>query len=757
VSSVVLSSSPAAVVSTASDGLDLNSLLLGDPSAQEWLTDPNCPAVVGSGGPTASIDGFLDAAFCNVDAAAPGTGNIWAYFSPPLGCTTASLDVEAWLPSGVGAASIRIQLRDSTGVTVLFSINNQALSASPTVYSLALTGLGSATLYRAWISFTGVGTSGQAQAMIRSIRVRPTNSTDAFFTSGFYRYNVSPRMLWDNCRSGLLNSIYQSQSPAARFVFDTDATSFFIEYYSTFGGNIFVFVDGRYFTNVSSGTGGIQFVKVTGLPTGRKRVEISSPIQVIGSTNDFSTVTGTYLRAVDVASGTYFLPVPPPYHPERVVLLGDSILLNNGYGTPFVPLIYFIRRLVAGSVAMEAFSGRQLCGLCGINGGNPSNVGLLVDQLVRHDPTQIVCSLGTNDFGNTPPIAAATYATAYATFLDALHTALPRARIIVQTPTPRTAESTPNSAGAVLDDMRNGGRLAAATRPYASVLEGMGIVTTGDLYDGLHPSFTGNTKMASAVASSLWPSPQAGLALPVRLRPAPSSDPVTPSKLTSATLKAWWRADNVATGTSGANATILYDKSGLGNNGNVTGTAVFVPNIGTVFGATGNNRPAVHFSGGSRAVATFACALPFTWVCVFAMNSIGVFGTNDLLISGQGGSGSGVTVFMSDSPTHQFMYNGSFGFSGNSPAVVGTLAVVVGIFAFSGGTSSVMSINGAEITANAGVTQTDSAFISLGAYSDGTRSVDVFSLETQIYQGLMSATDRATLSAGLQKYHRLVL
>jgi hypothetical protein len=271
----------------------------------------------------------------------------------------------------------------------------------------------------------------------------------------------------------------------------------------------------------------------------------------------------------------------------------------------------------------------------------------------------------------------------------------------------------------------------------------------------LHPSFVGNAKIAAAVGTALWTAPQAGLALPVRSRPAVSiEDPISFPKLASTTLKAWWRADAVATATSGTTVTRFYDKSGNGNDGVVTGSAAFLPNFGSVTGATGNNRPAVHLNNGPIAKATFACPTPLTWVIVFAMNALGTFGVNDLLITGQGGSGAGITLFMADA-AHQFMYNGAFGFFA-MPVAVTPLQVFVGIFVFNGATS-IEHINGVETTANAGTTQVDSAFFCIGAYSDQTRPVDVYVLEAQAHQGAMSASDRAVLSAGLQKYHRLTL
>lgn len=752
-----------AVTVPAADAFDPNSLVLGDPTAQEWLADPNCPLVVGLGGTTDSIDGFLDAAYVNVDGAAPGTGDLWQYFSVPPGCTSAQLQVEAWLPSGVSSATLGLRFVAANGITALVS-GTAVLTSTPTVYTLSYSSFAASTLYRAYVYTNGNGSSTQAQAMIRAIHVVPTSASDSFFTSNFIRYPVRSQDLWDNCRAGLIQNLYQAQSPASRYVVDTDATKIYLETYSvTYTSPILVFVDGRYYTSGSGSGGGTQYASFS-LPSGRKRVEISIPLQVQGSTSgpdDLNVVTGTFMRGVYAPVGVYFQPAPPPHRHERVLVLGDSILVNNGYGSPGIPLIYFIRRNYPGSIALEAFSGRQLCGPMGINGGLPLNPQFLVDQLSRHDPTKIIVELGTNDFGNTPPVAAATYAAAYASFCDTLHAACPRARIVAMTPFPRANEAVANGEGAVLDDMRNGARAAAATRPFVSVFEGLGVITTSDEYDSpaLHPSFEGNAKVAAAYASMLWGQPQQGLNLPARFRPQAIADTLVPSKVGSLTsVLAWWRADAVSTTSSGATVTSFYDKSGNGNNGAITGSPPFIPNIGAGLGISyGSSRPAVHLNQGPIAMATFSLPTPFTWVLVWAMNAIGTFGTNDILISGQGGSGSGVTLFMSDSAGgHQFLYNGAFGFSGNSPVAVAASQVYVGIFVVNG-SSSVMNINGTEITANAGTTESNAGFFCLGGYEDQSRPTDSYILEAWAATGAMSASDRALVSAGLQKYYRLTL
>ena len=114
-------------------------------------------------------------------------------------------------------------------------------------------------------------------------------------------------------------------------------------------------------------------------------------------------------------------------------------------------------------------------------------------------------TIGTNDYGLNK-WNATDFGIAYAATLDALHSALPSAKIICQTPLVHISEVA-NGTGSTLGDHRTQIATVCNARSWTTLVDGTQILTTSDLTGDVHPSTSGHAKYALAINNILTITP----------------------------------------------------------------------------------------------------------------------------------------------------------------------------------------------------------------------------------------------------------
>lgn len=157
------------------------------------------------------------------------------------------------------------------------------------------------------------------------------------------------------------------------------------------------------------------------------------------------------------------------------------------------------------AAAWPAIAGRRF-GLDHVNLGYAGSArGEIVSaEHIAKLPTPAVISVshGTNCWTRTPHSVEQMTANTRA-FLDVLRQGHPDTPIVVCSPVLRPdAETTPNRLGATLVDIRRAIE-AVATEAGVTVVSGDGILTAGQLPDGIHPGDDGHRVMADAFGGAV--------------------------------------------------------------------------------------------------------------------------------------------------------------------------------------------------------------------------------------------------------------
>ena len=292
-------------------------------------------------------------------------------------------------------------------------------------------------------------------------------------------YTILPSDLWENAYSTNETNYYLS-SPFARLSVQTDATglSFTVWRTSSSADKVAVLVNGTANIFTASVAGANTFY-LDGLAAGQKSIDIISGTEWVGTPQ-----LGTFLTTVSwFGANTTII---QPSNNKRITIYGDSIL--TGIGTSNAPTeaagILIRNHYVNRSVLFESWASRTLKD--DSTTGPPAVKQSLIDHLTLGNPTHIWLGMGVNDYG-----------IAYGDLLDKLHSTLPSAHIIAQTPITQAVE-TANTFGNTLDDYRNKIIALAATRPWVILVNGPSLLSyPTDYNDPQHPKTAGNAKYAS--------------------------------------------------------------------------------------------------------------------------------------------------------------------------------------------------------------------------------------------------------------------
>ncbi len=201
--------------------------------------------------------------------------------------------------------------------------------------------------------------------------------------------------------------------------------------------------------------------------------------------------------------------VPAPIVGTRLLVYGDSIASGDSATVPMTQSwIGLERNTYSKNVALEGWGYRSLYEDYALNG---NSITPLVTQIASYNPSNIILTIGTNDYGlacgggsGEPPNTwtAAAFQTQYAALVDGLHAALPSAGIYLQTPIYRCSPATEaaNCAGNTLGDYRTAiNNVYTARSGWAHSIDGTTLCSCGADYsaDGVHPSITGHSDYAT--------------------------------------------------------------------------------------------------------------------------------------------------------------------------------------------------------------------------------------------------------------------
>lgn len=310
-------------------------------------------------------------------------------------------------------------------------------------------------------------------------------------------YTVQQSDLWDN---GYDNVLAPRQSTFARFVFTTDAASITLEGITSIYNNysswaqLGVRVDGvdqspLEFTTNSTATFNVSL----GVAGTTRTVEIISGLQ----SNPSGTVLGTFINKITYPVNASFS-VQSPTVGNRILVYGDSIAVGGNATNPeSQSYASLLRNTYNHRVMLEGWGYRSL-----YDDVNTVNLrSAFVSRISGYNPAVVWLAIGTNDYGLNK-WNAVNFGTAYASTLDDLHTALPSAIIVCQTPIVRGNE-TANTFGNTTGDYRSQIISVCNARSWTTLVDGTAILTTSDLADGVHPSTAGHAKYALAVNNLL--------------------------------------------------------------------------------------------------------------------------------------------------------------------------------------------------------------------------------------------------------------
>jgi len=384
----------------------------------------------------------------------------------------------SWTDASGGTAPITAQLQRSPSGTGTWS-NISGATASP----VTNTGLSASTAYDYRVAYTDA-----TPTTIYSNTV--TVTTDAESTT---TYTVQQTNLWDN---GYDNVSAPRQSTFTRFVFTTDAANITVtgttDIYSNYSqyAHLGILVDGVAQSPLAFTANGSHGFDVTLGTAGTTRtVQIITGLQ---STAGGATSKGSFIDSITYPDSASFT-VQTPTVGDRILFYGDSILVGGNATNPEYQAYATLLRTTYGfRTAVEGWGYRAL-----YDDANTSGLrSAFVSRLAGYTPPVVWFQIGTNDYGLSK-WSAASFGTAYAATLDDLHTALPSAQIVCQTPIIRGSEGT-------LPDYRTQiASVCNARSPWATLVDGTTILTTSDLADGVHPSTAGHAKYALAINNLL--------------------------------------------------------------------------------------------------------------------------------------------------------------------------------------------------------------------------------------------------------------
>lgn len=476
--------------------IDFDSMICGDITMPEVQTNVfvyHCRA---------TIDGFGDVHLLNPNAAAGGVGESYWHFTMPPGTSTATFGV----PIGAlaGTTSVKLVLYLDAGAQVLTS---QRFTVSTTFSKIAISvsGLTPNTMYRCAIQVNDIGQ--QAVVLVGRCTLDPGKGTGTF-ANGFVRLRASPAVMSGTSHRGVWNTLFHEHDNQSELPVITDAASVASEVYGLSGsglGNVVYLERGRVsgIQAVAAVNGGIT-IDDFAFPANRQERAVSVRHQGGGGGWNGTNRLGVFLRAIylPVAAQVWHGPIASA---KRLIIIGDSIAAGNlATNMLYQGWTSRVRQQYAGTTVVDAYGGRSF-----FTDGNTTALQKSFAQYIAHSkPSDVWVALGINDYVNAQWTAAA-FGTAYAAWLDFLHTASPNTRVFCQSPIVKNGGVGANGAGSTLQQYRDQ-ISTVATDPtrvaWCYYDDGLGgfYPASGDISgDNIHPTTDGHGKYGQAVVVKL--------------------------------------------------------------------------------------------------------------------------------------------------------------------------------------------------------------------------------------------------------------
>ncbi|WP_437798513.1 SGNH/GDSL hydrolase family protein [Sorangium sp. So ce693] len=485
----------------------VNSIVDGRLDQQKWrVTAPMLAprvrgiyAKAGSTGPRRLV-------VVNYDGYCPAGGYLEQVFTVPDEWTELRIELDdVQLPDDVASSpAFELQIYDATGITLLHS-TAVTPSSTPTDVKTVPIPVTPGVEYRVRVA---CNVSGQARFAVGWLRVRPTVTTNGFW-SNFVRIDVCHEILNDNLESGYANPRYAAQSPFSHvdLLFSGDRLA--VEVLDNAGDYLAdrarpsVFVNGVPLDPpLDTNIGGIAHCIVKMPPsTGMQAVTIcAGPQAVSGLPAPVTEPRGSFIRAVYVPrySRVEVLPERPSASGETIVLFGDSKLAGFYSSSPGRDSIVHLLRAAGHRVICAAVGGDTLFSKTGATLSVAACLPI-ARKLVREDPTQVIFGMGRNDI-KAALFNATDFLTQAGNAADAIH----QADTDVQVKFLAFSHETAGTEETALDTVRAGMRtLAAARSPWCSFLDGAALwsVAEANNYttDQVHPNDAGQERKASLI------------------------------------------------------------------------------------------------------------------------------------------------------------------------------------------------------------------------------------------------------------------
>lgn len=302
----------------------------------------------------------------------------------------------------------------------------------------------------------------------------------------------------DNSMTPIARSGYNEVSALASIKLTTSATKIGVKAYETIANSDFakigVYVDGAYYSQMSYGATAAVTETIATLPAGEKTVTLIS-----GLTSDLGRnlqPAGTFLQSLRANGSLTRVAVSSS---GTLLAIGDSLTVG-GNADPYTRdgWLMKLRNAAPYPVAAHAMGFGNIEDYA----GDSTKRTALLAKLAQYNPNKFIIALGTNDY-QFGTFSAASFGTAYAALLDALHTAYPSAQIWCITP-PTLAIETANAQGSTAGNYRTQITTAVSTRSsYATVVDGTAICSSSDLVDGVHGNSAWHASYYAGVSAAV--------------------------------------------------------------------------------------------------------------------------------------------------------------------------------------------------------------------------------------------------------------
>lgn len=315
---------------------------------------------------------------------------------------------------------------------------------------------------------------------------------DITFTDEHFQYSYP----------GYVKTNFTARSPAGFVEFRTSETSLDIKVggdWSTASSAIDeqsdceVLVNGVYNQSVRLTADNVTQSHAITLPAGEKIVTL---VNGYTANNLSGSITlpdrGVYIQGV-VTTGPIEIKIPVT-PTNKKLFIGNSITTGASSPHPSVTGWVGLLRADGWQTQEDSWGGRRILTTTTLLADEMAE--FVSDEMNGSVSNELFFMLGTNNFGLTTGHTKAQFKQWVGFFVDALHTIRPDISIYLISPLNRTSYSTPNPAGATLEDYADAEQeLQDEGRSWLKIMYGKNYLSLANAPDGLHPNGTGHQEV----------------------------------------------------------------------------------------------------------------------------------------------------------------------------------------------------------------------------------------------------------------------